>query len=63
MTCAIGDADWCRTWTDGRSSLTVEHDVDGGVRMSVDDVERPGFAAKFGRIATAEITAFMRGEA
>lgn len=63
MSRPIGDAEWRRTWTDGRSVLTVEHDVDGRVRVFLDDAERPGFAATFDRAAVAEITAFMRGSA
>lgn len=62
MTRPIGNAEWRRTWTDGRSSLTVEHDVAGRVRVFLDDVDRHGFAATFDRDAVAEITAFMRGE-
>lgn len=58
-----GAQDWRRTWRDGRSLLTVEHDVDGRIRVSVDDLERPGFAAKFSRATVAEITEFIRGSA
>ncbi|WP_330253057.1 hypothetical protein OG874_00130 [Nocardia sp. NBC_00565] len=54
-----GAQDWRRTWTDGRSSFTVEHDVDGRIRVSVDDVEHPGFAANFSRSTRAEIADFI----
>lgn len=58
-----GAQDWRRTWPDGKSSLTVEHDVDGRIRVSVDDAERPGFAATFSRATVEEIFEFIRGGA
>ena len=45
-----GAQDWRRTWPDGRSRFTVEHDVD-----------RPGFAATLSRATVEEIFEFIRG--
>lgn len=54
--------DWRRTWVDGHSRLTVEHDPGGRVFFAIDDLEAVGFAASFDPETKAEIAAFIKGE-
>jgi hypothetical protein len=63
MTGLIADAaDWRRTWTDGRSTLVVEREVDGTVRLAIHDVEWPGYGLGVNESTGTEIAAFITGE-
>jgi hypothetical protein len=54
------DTPWRRTWTDGRSVLTVYRDIfDGRVFITVADIEKGGFAASFTPATADEIAGFI----
>lgn len=52
-----------REWTDGFSRLVVTRDLGGRISFGVHDIEKPGYAASFSQEASAEIAAFIAGEA
>lgn len=50
-----------RTWRRGWSTLEIEHDRDGKVRIRVDDDACPGFSVVVDRSAADEIAEFIGG--
>jgi hypothetical protein len=48
-----------RTWRNGWSTLVVEHDQDGKVRIRVDDKTKPGFGVMVDRATADEIVEFI----
>ncbi|WP_328439182.1 hypothetical protein [Nocardia puris] len=47
--------------SDGLSTLVIERDPDGRVRIAVHDRERPGFTVTCGAFQAGEIALFLRG--
>ena len=48
-----------RKWRNGWSTLVVERDRDGKVRLRIDDETAQGFGVMFDRATTDEIAEFM----